>query len=430
MKTPKTLILLVLVILFAGCDKNPFKKSDPEISDNMRLNEYLYEIFIGQSWYYWYEEVPEIAPDSIWDSKEYFNRLRYPAVDKWSYMTSKEAYHQYYEQGTYYGLGFSYAWDEAMNLRVSYVFADSPMSDAGISRGFRILEIDGKPISYLMNNGMLGSSFGPSEEGYSVTMKMENRDGKVAAYTVKKREVYQNSVLHRNVHEVNGQKIGYMLLKTFIEPTRDELADAFAFFKAENVSNFVLDLRYNGGGRLDVSNLLINLLAGNSRVGVQMLTIEHNETKSDQDEKYFFDEATNGLDVKKLVVLTSQQTASASEAVINCLSPYIEVVTVGDKTHGKPVGMYLFEDEGIDMVIVPITFKLSNVNGEGEYYDGIPVNAFAYDNYTTPFGDPNEPLLKEALYYLEHGSFSGTLAKKSFMPVYNLKGLQGEINAF
>ena len=58
--------------------------------------------------------------------------------------------------------------------------------------------------------------------------------------------------------------------------------------------------------------------------------------------------------------MTSQQTASASELIINCLKPYLNVVTVGDKTHGKPVGMYLFEEEDIDRVVVPITFKLSN----------------------------------------------------------------------
>ena len=115
-----------------------------------------------------------------------------------------------------------------------------------------------------------------------------------------------------------------------------------------------------------------------------------------------------------MVFITSKGTASSSEALINCLAPYIDVKTVGDTTYGKPVGMYVFKYD--DWAFLPIVFKLVNTNGTGDYFFGIPPDSECPDDITRSFDDREEACLKEALYYIENGSFPARKYVKRYVP--------------
>jgi carboxyl-terminal processing protease len=139
------------------------------------------------------------------------------------------------------------------------------------------------------------------------------------------------------------------------------------------------------------------------------------------------------LDAKleRVFVITSRSSASASEAVINGLRPFMEVITIGDDTHGKPVGMNAREIGAY--TLVAIMFKVANANGEADYFEGIRANAKISDNLAADFGDVADNCLQEALHYIQTGRFSGVTARRSFAPADNiieLPGFRAEIGAF
>jgi hypothetical protein len=137
----------------------------------------------------------------------------------------------------------------------------------------------------------------------------------------------------------------------------------------------------------------------------------------------------NEVNIDRLVFITTNNTASASEAVINGLKPYMKVVLVGSTTHGKPVGMYTFQHN--DYLLVPICFQLTNSLGDGDYFSGIPVDAERIDDLTKDWGNTDESCLKESLFYTENGYFSNQPPVKSKAIQYPmpLKGIQNEIGA-
>jgi len=418
-------IIAIILVFVSACERSIFSK---KLSPNYELNTYIYEILKGQKWYLWTDNVPEIDPESVWDSREYFDQLLYKEIDRWSYIDTKASHDAHYEEGKYVGFGFGYAWDLQMNLRVAYVFPNSPMSEKGVKRGYKISEIGGKKVSSLMNSGTLSAAFGAASAGVTVSFKVESPEGEQQTFSIVKREVFEKSVLVHKVFTSDNIKTGYLFLKSFIEPTKAELKTAFELFKQENVKRLIIDLRYNGGGRLDVANYLGNLIAGNANTGKVWLNIVHNSSKADKNTVTKLDRDETGIDAMQVVIIQSFRTASASEIIINSLKPFVEVKTVGEKTHGKPVGMYSFDFE--DMVIVPISFKTTNGSGEGDYYSGIEADFFVEEDLLHDLGDAKEICLKQALHYTTTGSFLGLTKKSSIIkPAISLYGLKGEIGA-
>ncbi len=113
----------------------------------------------------------------------------------------------------------------------------------------------------------------------------------------------------------------------------------------------------------------------------------------------------NGLTLNRMFFIATRNTASASELLINGVKPYITSdITAGDTTHGKPVGMYAFPFTYYDYVVLPVSFKYTNANDEGDFYEGIAPNLQAMDDLTRDFGDPQEESLKAILDYINTGS--------------------------
>jgi carboxyl-terminal processing protease len=140
------------------------------------------------------------------------------------------------------------------------------------------------------------------------------------------------------------------------------------------------------------------------------------------------------LNLDRVIVITSEQTCSASELVINCLKPFIDVVLVGSNTCGKPVGMIGYDL--FDKHISPIEFKTVNADGEGDYFDGIPPTCDSEDDLMKQFGDEEESSLAEALNYVRNGSCtSDSLAAKTVKvkrprKEVPMRGFRKEIGAF
>jgi C-terminal processing protease CtpA/Prc len=198
---------------------------------------------------------------------------------------------------------------------------------------------------------------------------------------------------------------GHLVFDSFITPSSAELATAFATFKSANIKDLILDLRYNTGGYLNIAQNLASYIAGDSRQGAVFAKLLYNNKHTEANSTFLFRTITSSIGLSRLVVITSRSTASASEAVINGLKPFVNVVTIGDTTNGKPTGMNGWDIDK-KYYMWPVTFKMVNSLDEGEYYSGIFPAKVLPDDITHDFIDKEEVCFKEAIHYLETGSVS------------------------
>jgi C-terminal processing protease CtpA/Prc len=307
------------------------------------------------------------------------------------------------------------------------------MDKQGITRGYKITKINEKTVSSIIADNSLSAAFGEDKEGVQTSIEVEDLTGKIRTITLAKVAVNMNTVLHRDVREVNGRKVGYLVFNSFIEKSKEELNEAFTYFQTMGVRELILDLRYNGGGSLDIARHLAGLIASSRAAGRDFVTLTYNTAKQSQNKPYLLETVPLHIPLERLFVITSTSSASASEAIINGLKPYMPVITIGNRTHGKPVGMNVWRVNGY--AVVPITFKVANANGEAEYFEGIAADGLVKDDLTALFGDPSEDCLAQALYYIGHGTFSAPLlangrADFTGEAVPELTGFRAEIGAY
>lgn len=142
-------------------------------------------------------------------------------------------------------------------------------------------------------------------------------------------------------------------------------------FRTQQVNEFILDLRYNNGGLLSCAELLCTMLAPSSALGQELGYLEFNNRFNPQIVPFTLNSGLIGnganLNLNTLYVLTSSQTASASEMVINCLAPYMDVVIIGGTTVGKNVGSRNFSSPELMITMNPIVCKIYNSEGKSDY---------------------------------------------------------------
>jgi carboxyl-terminal processing protease len=358
-----------------------------------------------RDWYLWYPELPDLDP-ALYDSPEaYLDAVRFRPIDEtFSYITSAAASTSFYSQSQFIGIGFSMKQVGDSKIRVSQVFPDSPASEAGLARGDYLTAVGGVPVEELLANGGLDAALGPSEIGVTIEIRWHSPFEDERTAVVTKRPVTIPTVSQTAVVDLGGLPVGYLHFRNFVQPSVPALQAAFAEFQARGVRDLVLDLRYNGGGLIEVARYLGSLIGGVRTNTQPFVELVHNDKNTFRNQTFRFSDEPETLDLPRLVVIATRSSASASELVINGLRPFIPVTVVGDRTYGKPVGQYSFEFS--DKVLFPVAFKSRNAAGVTDYYDGIPADCSASDNLDRPLGDPGESSFAEALYFLGHGSCS------------------------
>jgi carboxyl-terminal processing protease len=354
--------------------------------------------------YLWYSSMPDVDPTSYASPEAYLDAVRYRTLDStFSYITSRAANDAFYSASQFIGFGLSTSLND-LEMRVTQVFPDSPASEAGLSRGDRIIEIDGRQVATLIASGGIGDAFGPSEIGVESAVAFVNRAGERSVSKMVKRLVTIPTVSLTQVYEVDGRRIGYIFFRNFVEPSYDALDVAFAELSARNVDDLVLDLRYNGGGLVNVAQYLASDIGGLRTDGQLFAEYFHNDKNTFRNRIIRFQSQPQRLTLDRLIVVTTGSSASASELVINALRPFIPVVVIGGKTYGKPVGQYAIEF--CDKLLAPVSFALRNADGHGDFYDGFAPDCPAPDDADHQLGDPEEGSLKEALTFATTGACS------------------------
>lgn len=380
--------LIVISIFLVNCQE------DDDLTDNDRA---LTELnWIMQNLYYWNAYVPNVKPLSYKSPMELMDALTYKTLDKWSYVTTKQELISYYDEGEFTGFGFGSSFDSQGNLWISFVFKNSPLYTYGVERGWRIAAIDGTtptPDNY-------GTLIGAAQTGVEKRFTFIKPNNEIVETSFTKSVLKMNTVLFDSIYTSGNTKIGYIVLKGFITPTRDELDAVFDEFQSKGVNSLILDLRYNGGGSVDVAHRLANQICGSKANGELFLKQEHNQNSDSLNKELYLEAVENTLVLNNLVVIATDATASASELIISGLKPHMNVTVVGDKTYGKPVGMYSLIYPQFNWAFVPICFRFVNSQGFSDYYGGIPADIEADDNIRVPFGSITESSLSTALNHL------------------------------
>jgi carboxyl-terminal processing protease len=355
--------------------------------------------------YFWYTELPNLDPARYSSPEAYLEAVRFRPLDEhFSYITSRESNEAFFGESQYVGAGFSSTF-RGEELRIAQVFPDSPASEAGLARGDRVLSIGGRSVADLLVTNQLDAALGSADVGFTLQMQLVRRSGETFDARMTKRVVTIPTVSLTKVYQANGRRVGYIFFRNFVTPSSAALDQAFAELTTAGIDDLVLDLRYNGGGLVRVAQHLASLIGGARTRGQVFAEYFHNDKNAFRNEVTRFETDTpNAARLDRLIVITTQGSASASELVINALRPFIPVIVVGDRTYGKPVGQYQFTF--CDKMLAPVSFTLRNANGEGDFFGGIPADCPVADDVEHQLGDASESSLREALTFAATGACS------------------------
>lgn len=424
--------------IFSSCEKDLDEApQDPNLVKNA-----IFETM--QEWYYWNDQLPTVINiDSYGSNEELLYNLMYLQYDRWSYLTTKEEFENAFT-GQNAGHGFGFGLNADNELFISFVYEDSPAGQDGWQRGWQIMEINGKPISAYETDGGYNFDLGQNTSGISNSFTFKLPDGSTTTRTSIKGNYQANSVLHKEIIEQGDKKIGYWVYNSFkatanISPTKSiEVEETLKYFEEASINELIIDLRYNGGGSVDVAEQIMNALVPAAADGKLMYTNAFNPDKENLNDFYNF-ERSNNLTLDKLVVITSRGSASSSELLINCLKPYMEVTLVGEQTYGKPVGSFplstfnsVLDQNNVELV--PITFAIANAAGKAEYYDGFPADILASDDPSINWGNLEDERLSAAISYIRYGNLSSssrtTPFKSNWQMIDGFTGLQKEFPVY
>ncbi len=382
--------------------------ADPASCDAPGQRAWLRDYMNDQ--YFWFDQ--QRAPDAAAATlPQYFASLLFAPVDRYSFAQSTAEFVQVFEQGQRTGYGYSLAWADAAQtvLKVRAVEPLSPVGLAGLRRGDTIVTIDGyTPVQIV--NGLpprvsvpgVARQFAVSDDGG----RQRTFNVSSAAYTL----LPVNDV--RVMIAPNGAKVGYLAYQEFISSGADALGAAFERFKAEGISELVLDLRYNGGGSTTQARNLASLISGPALDGKVFADFRFSAKNADRNfnqtfSAYFASKASETTstpldNLSRVFVITSGATASASELLINGLRPFKPVITIGSTTFGKPYG---FLPRGAcGLTYNAVNFLTANAQGFSDYSTGFVPTCPVADDLARQLGDPAEQRTAAALTYIATGA--------------------------
>jgi len=363
-------------------ERRLYRVSDITFARAMLADQYLWRDSVVVA-----RGVVETSPGSLVEAS------RHPR-DQWSGSSELWRVNLFRERKTK-GYGVLVRTDVPGGRLVSYVHDGSPAHRAGVRRGDVIRAINGIVLD--RPDAPWLSSF----EG-ATRLELVSFMGDVREVTVAQAEYERSAVSAERVIDVGGRRVGYLELHNFLEKADEEFLAAAARLRAQRIDDLVLDLRMNPGGRIHASLRIASAIGGKRLDGRIFKRVVHNDRYRDRDRDLAFSAPLQGaLSLPRVFVITSEDSCSASEGLINGLAPHIEVVTIGGTTCGKPVGSRVLEYGEREYSI--ITFRSINARGEGDYYNGLRPTCAAEDDLRRDFGDPEEASLEAALHYIRHG---------------------------
>jgi C-terminal processing protease CtpA/Prc len=422
-------------LLFTSC----FEDNDDNGALASEINDFVWK---GMNAAYLYkQEIPDLDNDRFNDSEEYasylndytspenlFESLIYERdnIDKFSLIVDNYIELEQYLSGVSLSNGLNYGLVYLPNSNneifgyVRYVNNGSAADLANINRGDIFRSIDNIPLSIDNYSDLL------SQEIYTVNFaNYFNNDTEDISDDIielndinielQKVPLIKNPVHHYSTLDYSGGKIGYLMYNQFVSNYDDYLKTIFSEFKSNSVDELILDLRYNPGGSINSAIVLASLITGQFENEIFNTEQWNNDIQNywiNNNPEYLINRFTtfqSSLNLSRVFILTTRSSASASELIINCLKPYINVVQIGTTTYGKyQASVTLYDSENFsnqnvnpshNYALQPLVLKTLNVNGVTDYYNGInPDYEFEERAFNMgQVGNLNEPMLNFTL---------------------------------
>jgi carboxyl-terminal processing protease len=346
-----------------------------------------------------------------------------------SFLTTPQADSSFLQAGQFIGFGFRTRIDGSQ-LRVPEVYEMSPAANGGLVRGSEITHIDSGtgfvPVAtILQTDPNLEQAFGSATAGVERGLRFVLPGGQQqeAVFTKDLVTIAPVPPAGTAVFALPSNPsvpVGYINLRTFISTAEAPLRNAYAQFRAQGIRYFILDLRYNGGGLVSIADLIGDLNGDNRAATDVYSNMRFNARKSGNDVVRRFIGQAQSVAPVRIAFITTGGTASASELVINSMKPWTEVAIVGSDTFGKPVGQSAFDLNGCDLRLRLVTFRTTNADAEGDYFDGLgatlPFACAAEDDLTHAPWDSAESSTAAALSWLGTGACSQVMAAAPVAP--------------
>jgi len=394
--------------------------------------------------YLWNEFIPQnIDRTNEIDPKLYFEKLLFKPTDKWSFITDdyQELINSFKGIEKTFGHNFKLFLLPGSNSIigiVKYVVPDSPAANAAIVRGNVFYKVNGITITSSNYRELLFEN-----DSYTLSFGEFNSEGQITPLEDKSLSaviIAENPISIHKTIDFEGFKIGYLSYNQFIMDYNDSLINVFREFKNDGISDLVLDLRYNPGGSINTAILLSSMIAPASVVQnnevfskliwnkkVTKYIIDEEGEESDDLISRFITPEVN-LDLDKIYILISSNSASASELVINCLDPYLDVILVGaNNTTGKYVGSITIKDDLTvhQWAMQPIVLKTANANDVSDYSNGFAPHHMVDDDFNAQLGTLAEDMLAKSIELItgiaitEPARIAGSSYPKNMYPVAN-----------
>jgi C-terminal processing protease CtpA/Prc len=425
----KKLVISLLLMLFVipfGCSD----MDDNAVPNSLEIKDFVWK---GMNLYYlWQADVTDLGDDRFANQSQLnaylepfssptdlFNTLRVPSpTDRFSVIYSDYTVLEgvlsgnTLNNGMDYGLRYKTGSTTDIYGWVRYIIPNSDASTKAISRGNIFYAINGTPLTIDNYKTLLANN--------TYTVNFADYDGGAItpngqSVSLTKTNLAENPILMSTVINQGIHNIGYLMYNGFFSSYDSQLNSVFGSFASQNVTDLVLDLRYNSGGSVNTATKLASMITG--QFTGQLFAKQQWNAKA---QAYFlannpsslenkFASGLNGLQLSRVYILTTKATASASELVVNCLKSYIDVVQIGDITTGKNVGSITLYDSPTfsksnvnpnhKYAIQPIVLKIVNKDGFGEYTTGIAPTTSLPENLGNlgVLGNVDEPLLNAAI---------------------------------
>ena len=400
----KCIWLIFLLGAFAACKKN---ESSPDYPTGSResINSWILDSM--KVYYYWNNSLPQ-KPDFSQEPMNFFSGLKNSA-DRFSLLVNKNSPISYNPSlVSAFGVDLlSFERGGDLTTCILLVVPGSAASRAGIKRGDVVTAIDGLSLSAANAVSLVK---GAIVKG-SMSLKLTGMPSPVlltSTYPV------ENPIYTSRIITAGQAKIAYLFLNAFRTNAVSNLKQVFNDFLAASPNELIIDMRYNSGGEVSVAALLVAMIGtvrgsdtfleyrGNAKAGIKRNNFDKELSYIAQTTAQL---TTYRLSLNRVYILTGKHTASSAELLANCLSPYIDVIRIGEQTLGKDMASFEIKDSRIpiqvsDWVIHPLVYKLYNANGQGDYSAGlkpsIEINELLYLPLL-PLGDENDPLIAAAI---------------------------------
>jgi carboxyl-terminal processing protease len=453
-------LLLVSLTFFTSCEKS----DNYMASENDEIHLFIWRAM--NNYYLWQQNVPDLSDtrftnisqlyaeySNFSSPRDLFESLRYQpgVIDRFSWIVDDYVALENSFQGINLSNGMEfglvrYASDATKVFGyVRYVISGSDAAAQNIVRGMLFTEVDGVQLTESNYRDLLFDD----NTNYTISLAEFNDGNPVTISTsinLSKTQLQENPVAIVKTIDEGSNKIGYLLYNQFSSSFDGELNAAFANFQSENITDLIIDLRYNGGGSVTTASYLGAMVTGqfngqlyskeqwNSKVmnALDASVFENNFTNQiinkDQNQNIILQEPINSLNLNRVYFITSGSSASASELVMNSLSSYIDVSSVGKKTIGKVQGSVTLYDSdnytrtGENLAsnhtwaLQPLVLEIKNKDNSNEPNGIEPTVVFPEDyNNLGVLGERSEPLLDRTILLITSGGRSGINKTNSFL---------------